>query len=38
MKQLLTKAVYTLWYYGFISQFEKDSFHKRFETIKKRKR
>jgi hypothetical protein len=36
MKTKLVKAVYTLWYYGFISEFEKDSFRKRFETIKKK--
>jgi hypothetical protein len=35
MSAKLHEAVRTLHYYGFISEFERDSFRKRFETIKK---
>lgn len=30
----LHKAVYKLWFYGFISEFEKDSFNMRINTAK----
>jgi hypothetical protein len=36
MKQKLLEAVNTLYYYGFISQFERDSFKMRFDKIKKK--
>ena len=35
--QKLKGAVKTLYYYGFISQFERDSFLMRFTTMKKNK-
>lgn len=35
--QKLKEAVRTLYYYGFISQFERDSFLMRFDTIAKKK-
>lgn len=34
-KQILKQAVRTLYDYRFISQFEKDSFYTRIDTIKK---
>lgn len=34
----LKKAIYTLWYYGFISEFEKDSFNMRIDTAKKQEK
>jgi len=34
----LKKAVYILWYYGFISEFERDSFRMRIDTSKKQEK
>ena len=38
MFSILNKAVYTLWYYGFISEFEKHSFNRRIDTAKNEKK
>lgn len=35
MFSILTKAVYNLWYYGFISEYERDSFRMRIDTARK---